>query len=157
VSSAIATGFVDRTVPARCAARRHRELVARRRSVRGLDHLEGKSLAVTADGVVVASPNNPANPVACVVVDGAITLDKPYSRIRAGLPYLSDLETLDIDTPSGPSLKDRRMLVNQVTVYLEASRGAFVGQSLPPDATPVADMNELKLRDEQDASVRWRS
>lgn len=118
--------------------------------VTGLRHLEGKALAVTADGAVVASPNNAANPVRCVVTDGAITLDRPYSYLRAGLPYLCDLETLDIDTASGPSIKDGKILVNGLTLVVHDSMGPFAGQAFPTGGDPLEGMDEVKMRDEAD-------
>lgn len=49
-----------------------------RTEVSGLDHLEGETVAVLADGAVVSDQ---------VVSGGAITLDAPASKIVAGLPY----------------------------------------------------------------------
>lgn len=112
--------------------------------VSGLDHLEGKDVAVFADGFVVASPNNSAY-TTVTVTSGAITLDKPYGVIHVGLPYLCDLETLDIDTIQGETMVDKRKRVNEVWVYTEASRGLFAGASEPTD-TATTELNELKKR-----------
>lgn len=48
----------------------------------GLDHLEGREVAVFCDGFV-----HPPR----VVADGEIHLDQPVRRICAGLPYVSDI------------------------------------------------------------------
>lgn len=110
----------------------------------GLDHLEGEDVAVFADGFVVASPNNSAY-TTVTVTSGAITLDKPYGVIRVGLPYLCDLETLDIDTVQGETLVDKKKLVGQVWVYTEKTRGLWAG-SEEPTANATDGLNELKKR-----------
>lgn len=116
----------------------------------GLAHLEGKAVAVVADGVVVASPNNAAyTPI--VVAGGQITLDQPAAVVHVGLPYISDLETLDIDTPQGASLKAAKLLVQRVKVLLKSSRGGFVGRAIPSGSDPLEKMDELKIRDGSDA------
>ncbi|WP_348771462.1 hypothetical protein [Azospirillum sp. SYSU D00513] len=51
----------------------------------GLAHLEGRSLAVVADGVV-----HPA----VTVQAGAVTVDPPARRVEAGLPYAHRIEPL---------------------------------------------------------------
>lgn len=51
----------------------------------GLDHLEGRSVAVMADG---------AQRAAVPVVAGRITLDPPATRVEAGLPYAHVIEPL---------------------------------------------------------------
>lgn len=116
----------------------------------GLDHLEGKEVAVFADGFVVASPNNESYDV-LTVTSGAITLDRPYSVIHVGLPYTCDLETLDIDTVNGETLSDKKKLVNKVTAMVEDSRGGFFGSRPPTDDSddPLEGLYELKSRDEE--------
>jgi len=104
----------------------------------GLSHLEGRQVSVLADGFVVANPNNPEYDVQ-TVTDGAITLEKPYTVIHVGLPYISDLETLNMDNAEGASLADKRKNVSSVTVMLEDSRGGWVG----PNAS---SLNEFKQR-----------
>lgn len=57
-------------------------------SFSNLDHLEGETVSVLADGAV--HPD-------CVVTAGAITLDNTYSVVHAGLSYNSDVETLQLE------------------------------------------------------------
>ncbi len=52
----------------------------------GLDHLEGQSVTVIADGVALDTPIS--------VVSGAITLAEPANKIEAGLPYTHIIEPL---------------------------------------------------------------
>jgi hypothetical protein len=151
LSSTQVTGLPTKTVPAEF---RNQPLSLWARAVNvlaGLEHLEGESVGVTGDGYVLASPNNPSyQPL--VVANGQITLPTTVAVAQVGLPYVCDLETLDIDAPSGQSLRDRKLLVNQVSILTERSRTAFVGGSFPAAtaASLVDRMEELKVRDATD-------
>jgi hypothetical protein len=113
----------------------------------GLWHIEGEAVSVLADGFVVGSPNNAAY-TTLTVTNGAITLDKPHAVIHVGLPYISDLETLDIDTAQGETLVDKKKHISRVTAYAEDSRGGFVGPRPPTDddTDPLEDLYEFKVR-----------
>jgi len=114
----------------------------------GLWHLEDKSLSILGDGFVVANPNNDAY-VERTVTDGAVTLDKPYAVIHAGLPVTADLYTLDIDSPSGETVVDKKKFTSKLTIFVEKSRGIFAGTT-PPDADDSLDgLFELKIRNEE--------
>lgn len=120
----------------------------------GMDHLDGENVSVYADGYVVASPNNEG--YATVTVNsGTIILPSAYTHIWAGLPYTGDLETLDLDSPPG------KMQMTRLGLYVEASRGTFVGQALPqgdgitgPDpkdpTNQTITLDEIKFREETD-------
>ncbi len=90
----------------------------------GLDHLEGKTVSILADGHVVT--NGITEPTT-VVTGGAITLDRCYTVVHVGLPYCSDLQTLDLEVIGGETLVDKKLQVNQVTLLVEASRGIWAG------------------------------
>lgn len=92
--------------------------------IAGLDHLEGRRLAIIGDGGVVSNGNDDSN---YTVSSGSVTLDKNYAKIHAGLPYTSDLETLDIENPQGETLVDKKKIVNEVTVLLDESLGMWAG------------------------------
>lgn len=116
----------------------------------GLSHLEGEQVSVYADGAVVASPDNPdLNPI--TVTGGQITLSSAASVVHVGLPYRSDLQTLDIDTPSGASLKaSAKVNISKATLLLERSMlTSWVGQRPPTDdaTDPLADLNVIESRD----------
>jgi hypothetical protein len=115
----------------------------------GLGHLEGKDVSVFADGFVVASPNNDAY-TTVTVTSGAITLDKPYAVIHVGLPYISDIETLDIDS-QGETLTNKRKLITEVGMYVEKTRGLFGGGKPPTDddVDPLQGLYELKARNQE--------
>lgn len=118
--------------------------------VTGLWHLEGEDVSVFADGFVVASPNNASYSV-ITVADGTITLDKPYSVIHVGLPYITDFETLDVDTSTGETISDKSKLVNKVSLYVEESRGMWAGSTPPSDddTDPLEGLTEFKLRSDE--------
>lgn len=115
--------------------------------IAGLSHLEGETVSVLGDGYVDGSPHNPDYP-AIVVMGGQITLPAPRVKVHVGLPYLCDLETLDIDTASGRSLKEGALLINEIGMYVESSRGGFFGPRPPDDDTvdPLQRLYELKAR-----------
>jgi hypothetical protein len=89
--------------------------------VSGLSHLEGRTVSILADGNV--EPQQ-------VVVGGKVTLTRPYVVIHAGLPFTSDLESLDLENVNGETLSDKRKRINRVSLLVESSRGIFAGQSL---------------------------
>ena len=115
----------------------------------GLWHLEGKDVAIFGDGFVVASPNNASYDIV-TVANGKVTLDKPYAVIHVGLPYLSDIETLDIDTPNGETISDKSKIVGEVNMFVEETRGIFVGPKPPSGTDPLENLVEFKLRNVED-------
>ncbi len=88
-------------------------------TVSGLDHLEGKTVAILGDGSVVPSQ---------VVTGGTVQLDGPYATVTVGLPYAADLETLNLELPSnGGTLQGQMKKIAQVTVRVKDARGIKVG------------------------------
>lgn len=145
--AAVVSGKPNRTVPVslrNTAASTWSKAIT---VVRGLWHLEGRDVSVFADGFVQGSPNNPAYTTK-TVTDGAITLDSPAAVIHVGLPYVSDIETLDIDSPNGETLSDKKKLINQVTARVEDSRGIWAGPEAPED-DGIEGLVELKVRDSE--------
>jgi hypothetical protein len=119
--------------------------------VSGLWHLEGKEVAVYADGFVVSNPLTANEGQALTVSDGSISLTQPFSVITVGLPYIVDLETLDIDTPQGESLASKKKNVSSVIVHLHKTRGVYVGPKAPSDddEDPLEHLSEVKLRENE--------
>ena len=120
------------------------------KTLTGLWHLEGESLSVVGDGFVEGSPNN-ADYTTYTVSNASVQLDSAYSVIHAGLPYLSDIETLNINSADGESLSDRKMKADSVTMFVEKTRGVWAGSSPPDDddTDPLEDLRELKIRNEE--------
>lgn len=86
--------------------------------LKGLEHLEGETVSIFADGNVI-------EPIQ--VVNGAITLPQPGVLVRAGLPFVSDFQTLDLTAQNQPNLLGNRKRLNGVTILCEESRGVFAG------------------------------
>ena len=86
-----------------------------------LGHLEGRTVSILADGSV--HPNK-------VVSSGAVTLDRAASEVHIGLPYTSEMETLDITVPpSQGSIKGNEIRIPAVTLHLYKSRGYTISGS----------------------------
>lgn len=114
-------------------------------TVTGLAHLEGKVVAILADGSVV--PNQ-------IVVDGEITLPRPATQVTAGLPFVVQVQSLYGDIPGeAPTVQGRRKNIYAVTARVEHSRGFSIGTNQPdasvqPNQSTVAwaNMKEWKQR-----------
>ncbi|MBF0143633.1 MAG: hypothetical protein HQL59_09295 [Magnetococcales bacterium] len=99
-------------------------------TVSGLDHLEGKSVIALADGNVVPGLS---------VAAGSVTLPQPAGAIHVGLPFTTDIETLNLDLPlPGGTIQGRKKRISAVTLRLEKSRGVKVG----PTTAQLVEMKE---------------
>jgi hypothetical protein len=98
-----------------------------------------------ADGAVMASPKNPDYDE-IVATGGSVAIGTTAAVIVLGLPYLCDLETLDIDTVSGKSVLPGAQLVGKLGLYLEKSRGIFAGITAPSDDDTDATEGLQELR-----------
>jgi hypothetical protein len=90
-------------------------------TISGLDHLEGETLVANLDGNVSRG---------LVVSGGAITFpnNRAYSRAHIGLPYVTDIETLDIEPKAATTtLQGTNKKIANVTIKFNDSRGAIVG------------------------------
>lgn len=113
--------------------------------VRNLDHLEGMTVSVLADGGVYQD---------VVVEDGQIELDQENSLITIGLPYTCQVQTMYIEnTSDGNTSQNRRKLIKSVGVRVEATRGLSIGSDQVDASTqqgfnnvPWTDMIEIKGR-----------
>lgn len=156
-SSTVVTGQPDKTVPAEMRNVALNSWANAYVTVTGLSHLEGQQVSILGDGFVISSPNNPEYPT-LTVTGGSVTLSDGsvgYSVVQVGLPITADLETLDIDNPQGPTMMDKQKLITRVALWLNRSRGGFVGGSAPDDDAdnPVQGLelrlDELKYRYEE--------
>lgn len=118
--------------------------------ITGLDHLDGKSVSVLADGYVIASPLNTIEQLPEIIVaGGSITLpaDIRGAFIHIGLPFASDGETLDIDTVEQKPTLLESIIVNKVYAKVHKTRGLYFGPKLPDDDT-VTGMEDPEVREE---------
>lgn len=144
VSGTEVTGMVDKLLPTDLRNVAIEEWGYAVDEFSGLSHLEGKDVSIFADGYVVGSPNNSAYPV-YTVTDGSVTIPTPAVKVHIGLPYLADIETLDIDTVEGEPVADRKQLVTNVSFELSNTRGLFVGPEEPTGSDPLEHLTEMKL------------
>lgn len=109
-------------------------------SITGLDHLNGESVRVVADGAEITN---------LTVSAGAITLPRAASKVSVGLPYTCTLETLDLDIAAvSESPRGRLKSVSKVIIEVEKSRGLWVGPKV--NETDVSLMTEIKPRFDSD-------
>lgn len=101
--------------------------------ISGLDHLEGKTVSILADGAV-----HPQR----VVTGGSITLDVEASTVQIGLPIEADLQTLPLamQLQDGSFGQGRFKNVNRVWLRVYRSSGIFVG----PDADNLTEAKQRK-------------
>jgi hypothetical protein len=87
--------------------------------ISGLDHLEGETVQILADGA--AHPDKQ-------VQAGSVTLDRAASVVQVGLPFESRLETLDLDVGAadGASIGRQKRIDRAVVKFLD-TLGAQVG------------------------------
>ena len=119
-SAKVVTVSANRTVPAEFRAIASTGFQVARNTFTGLDHLEGETISILADGNVETQQ---------VVANGSFALANPAIVVHAGLSIEADLETLDINV-QGQSIQDRVKNVKSVTLLVEKTRGLLAG----PDA-----------------------
>lgn len=84
----------------------------------GLDHLEGETVAILADGAEQPQQE---------VVGGSVTLESAFSKVTIGLPYNSDLQTLPMYMEIPGAAQGRYKNVNQVWMRVFESAAVFAG------------------------------
>jgi len=88
-------------------------------TITGLDHLEGKTVAILADGIELDQQ---------VVSGNEITLATPASVVQVGLPYDSDLETLNVEVNlRDGTIQGRKVHISNVVLRLLNTQGGLVG------------------------------
>lgn len=97
----------------------------------GLDHLEGETVKVKADGAVQLDE---------VVVGGEITIDREADTIEAGLEYLPIITTmpLNVNLQNGPNASSKKKIA-RVSLQLFASNGVIVNGERIADKTMGQD------------------
>jgi hypothetical protein len=85
-----------------------------------IDHLIGETVAILADGHVYAEQ--------IVDASGFVTLDPPATKASIGLPYQSDLKTLDPSLGQPETAMDKKKNVTQVRFMVRESRGFWAGR-----------------------------
>lgn len=119
-------------------------------SFSGLWHLEGESVSAQGDSFVLANPNNESYTLK-TVTNGTVSFDHAQVVVHVGLPFVSDLETLDID--SQPTLTGKKKIVKRVHAWVQDTRGLWMGPQPPTDDddNPTEFLTEAKPRDPGDS------
>lgn len=91
-------------------------------TITGLEHLEGKEVAILADGSVDAGFVYEGLPTLKKVVNGRVTLDRPATHVHVGLPYRSRLKTLKFDLIDQGTLRNTRSTIDECIVEVEDTR-----------------------------------
>jgi hypothetical protein len=101
----------------------------------GLHHLEGETIVALADGNVVSD---------LTVASGSITLPRAASRVHAGLKFIADVETLNIEDKAPlRTIQGSLKHIANVTVRFNKTRGMWIG----PDSE---FLDEMKQREDED-------
>jgi hypothetical protein len=84
----------------------------------GLDHLEGETVGVIADGNVEST---------AVVTSGAITTTAAYARVQVGIPMVCQAKTLDLEPDDKDTYLGDFKHVTRVFLRVKDTRGITVG------------------------------
>jgi hypothetical protein len=98
--------------------------------ISGLDHLEGQSVSILADGST--HPNK-------TVSGGSITLERSSTKVHIGLGYTSLLQTMRVESRAEGTSQTKDKRIHEVTLRLHETVGAEVG----PD---VNNMERIPFR-----------
>ncbi len=88
-------------------------------TVSGLDHLNGATVSILADGNVMPQG---------VVVNGSVSIPAPASRITVGLAYVAQMQSLPM-MPQGMAMQaiDYRKTLKAIALKVQDTRGLKVG------------------------------
>jgi len=117
--------------------------------ISNLDHLEGETVSILADGAV--EPNQ-------VVTGGQITLNDSASVVQVGLPYVSDLETMRLEAGSANGTSQGKIKrISHVTIRFFETLGGKIGPNAnkldiipfrstadPMDSAPPRKTDDIK-------------
>lgn len=76
------------------------------------------------------------------ICDGKVSFPRLAARAHIGLPYETNIETLDIEAPSGPTVQGALKKMWAVTLRFYKSRAPFIGPNFE-------DMVEMKQREDE--------
>ncbi len=101
--------------------------------ISGLDHLEGKTVSILADGAVHPQRE---------VVNGSVTLDVEAETIHIGLPITADAQTLPMamQMRDGSFGQGHAKAVNKIWLRVFRSSGIFVG----PNADQLVEAKQRR-------------
>lgn len=123
-------------------------------SISGLDHLEGETLSVLADGAT--HPD-------VVVASGAVTLTRSASVVHLGLPYVSNVQTLRLEAGAADgTAQGKTKRIHRVAMRLYKTLGLKFGPDssrldILPFRTSADEMGNPPSLYTGDKSVSWNN
>jgi hypothetical protein len=103
-----------------------------RKTLTGMDHLEGKTCNVLADGNVHPQ---------LTVSSGSLALQYAAVVVHAGLPITADIETLSITVQGQETVLDKKKLITALRMIVEQTRGLELG----PDADHLYEIKQRSM------------
>lgn len=122
--------------------------------ITGLDHLEGETLSVLADGAT--HPD-------VVVASGSVTLNREASVVHLGLPYTSDVQTLRLEAGAADgTAHGKTKRIHRVAMRLYKTLGLKFGPNaskldILPFRTSSDEMGNPPALFTGDKSVNWNN
>ncbi len=104
----------------------------RSKTFSGLDHLEGQTVSILADGYVTDDE---------VVSGGQISIENYASVVHVGLSYTSNLKLLLPEFPSLGTIQGREKSLSEIHLYLTDSYGLDVSDTKTDQGFPVKFLN----------------
>jgi hypothetical protein len=102
-------------------------LAAQFSAVTGLNHLEGLTVSILADGNVLPQQT---------VTNGSVTLPASYSMVTVGLPFTAQMQTLYIEPPGQQmTAQSKRKNVYGAGIRVASTRGLKIGTNQPDAST----------------------
>lgn len=99
-----------------------------------LNHLQGETVSILADGSVVTPQ---------VVTNNSITLPHSASAIVVGEGFTCQLQTMPLEVQQQSTIQGKRKLLQAVTVRVQNSRGISVGSNQVDASTQPNSENEI--------------
>lgn len=93
----------------------------------GLTHLANKEVSVYAEGQLISSPLNEDELTLTVANDGSLELPDYYNWGYVGLPYVFEMETLDLDASDQRTFTDKGKLINSSGIAINKTVGGLIG------------------------------
>lgn len=115
-------------------------------TVTGLTHLEGENVGILLDGYVSNSPYNDVEGYSAVTVSsGSITIPdgERGAIIVVGRPIAADIKTLNISTVEQSPTLIESLNVNKLYIRVNETRGLFVHNDFPEEASGGKDGTSL--------------
>jgi hypothetical protein len=142
-SATVMSVTCDETIPANLQNTARTTWGRARKTIPQLWHLEGLSVSCQGDSFVESNPNK-SSLTTRTVASGSVAFGRWYEVLHIGLPYVSDLQTLDIETGDPfQNLTGKQKLIRYVLAHVNRSRGLHAGETLPSSDASTTGLREM--------------